>query len=419
MPYWLHEKDKPATDGESFDTKDEAIQKLNGRTHIITFRPSSEQTRQWRRRECSRFGTGEYIPVPWHDYDDHSRHPHLSVKKPGLVAFTKDEEHGCLDRQTAMRPGRYLQTYLPHYKSHWPEWIAACASEFLTLKIAKTADDIERVYMGGPESCMGRKPLRVFGVKEHPVRVYGDSDLAIAYYGDIDAAAARAICWPEKKIFGRLYGNQGVLQSLLLADGWTSGSTEGAKIRAIKTSRKSYLMPYVDGPEYATLSKNGKWFTLGDEGDYGTQYPTGSTNEDLRRCDNCEQVYDSSEEGEDGCCDNCTDPSSWTCASCGDGMNDDATQYEVYDGMWCRSCWNNEASECAVSDCGERFTEAQFSPARRRDRRAKHLTELCGLCEQHHVYCPTHEDVYDLYEHSTCPQCPEAEKEEVQTACAT
>ena len=77
-------------------------------------------TTEWRERERNRFAERIYKPVPWENkswwinceyYDLH--HAHVSIDEgKGLLAFTQDEDKGVNDRQTIMKPRRYLHKYL-------------------------------------------------------------------------------------------------------------------------------------------------------------------------------------------------------------------------------------------------------------------------------------------------------------------
>ena len=69
----------------------------------------------WFEREKARFDAGEYQPVPWPEnltqYPGHFLH--LSETTPGNVAFTQSSAHGERDRQTTIKPGKYLTKYFP------------------------------------------------------------------------------------------------------------------------------------------------------------------------------------------------------------------------------------------------------------------------------------------------------------------
>src|ERR1700685_2661684 len=129
MPYFVHPRDLPiegvkdliAAEPEHYphyDSKTDAHEfSIGKKGMIISFIPSQDENRTWQRREEMRFTEGSYVHVPWGPISRYSepemfrRYPHLSVKHPGLIAYTKDEEHGLLDRQTAVRPGRFIEQF--------------------------------------------------------------------------------------------------------------------------------------------------------------------------------------------------------------------------------------------------------------------------------------------------------------------
>ena len=151
----------------------------------------------WRARERGRLDYGAYTPVPWFD-DGRLTMPtdhftHISTDDPTQIAFTENEEKGRQDRQTRMRPGRYLERYFPDLDA---DTVRAYATEIgapaETFRVASTPAEIERVYEHGPRSCMS-KSLDAYASRVHPVTVYGEpGDLRLAYLGDAHDATARA-----------------------------------------------------------------------------------------------------------------------------------------------------------------------------------------------------------------------------------
>lgn len=69
-----------------------------------------------------------------------------------------------------------------------------------TLQFASTPEEIVEVYRAGPHSCIADFPPEV-----HPARVYGAGDLAVAWLGDGARTWARALVWPARRVYGRVY----------------------------------------------------------------------------------------------------------------------------------------------------------------------------------------------------------------------
>jgi len=335
------------------------------------FKP--EPDTNWRHREEMRFIRDEYRYVPWNgeswwrNRPDHLRDhfTHRSSDKPEMVAFTESPEKGEMDRQTRMRAGAYLQRYFSDHLSEteiatWARVMARIeTSDAVALQIASTPAHIRDVYINGPESCMSLETERYASRPIHPVEVYGDSDLAVAYVErkaeyHAHKYSARALIWPEKKIYGRVYPTlerySGVnreiakqehdaLVSALESVGYKTGSFEGAKIRAINVRRSDdvFVMPYIDGHWGLNLSCDGDcdWFVISRNGDFSAQNTCGtiSTN-DRSICENCEERFD------------------------------DDDLYTVNTGsystqQWCECCSSESAFYCHGTD--EHFDESQFS----------------------------------------------------------
>jgi hypothetical protein len=276
----------------------------------------------WRDREATRFATGQYQPLPWADADwfkdtatarDHFAH--VSTAEPGKLAFTEDATKGAADRQTRMRPGRYLEKYFPELGSEMVRTLAAefCARyELNQLLFATTADDIERVYRSGPSSCMAHG-LDYYNSPIHPVRVYAAGDLAVAYLKEGERITARVLCWPARKIYSRIYGDEERISYLLDAAGYTQGGDccfDGAKLLREETDN-GFVMPYVDWHDGA--HDNGRHIILGGRGDI-----------------TCESTCGVSEDGE-----------RFTCDNCGDRASADDAQHVRHNGTWCNSCVEN------------------------------------------------------------------------------
>lgn len=425
MPYYLHAREYPPDRGEEFATMPEAVSALkDGKqsTHKITFVASDSEHCAWTDRERERFYTGEYIPVPWSsgvnelinfsgDKQTHEHYAHLSIQCPGLIAYTKSPEHGVQDRQTCVKPGRYLAEFFPNESADKvAHLIAACAAEAITLQFTTDPDVIERIYIGGPRSCMaGKLPGHEYiKTSIHPTRVYGNSpDLALAYYGDIDHAAARTIVWPDKHRYVRAYGNDPVLIRLLKLAGYAQGSLIGARVRAIPDpDHGGYLMPYFDG--IGEADRRGEYFVLG-EGSIDVQTTTGYTDgepndddDDSRHCDNCHDRYDPNDDGGDGYCQSCYD-NRWTCDNCNDVSFNDDGMYSTDYGTYCESCYDDRATPCAMPDCGNTWhDENEFTSSQMRMRRNNGVADLCADCADHVIPCESCGERYDPRNGNCC-----------------
>lgn len=228
--------------------------------------------RVWVEREAGRFTSGQYKPLPWANEDwfkathDRINHfAHVSEKKDGLIAYTENGAKGAADIQTRMGPGRYLNNFfsnalgnLPQMPTgamkadgytpvmhtaleHWCSVFADMYGDSLSLNFAETEDGIVNVYHNGPGSCMKGQTA---------VKIYAAGDLQLAYLKDGTSITARCLVWPDKKVFGRPYGDVAGLLQRLKKLGYTGEGAghelQGAKLQKIP-HRVGYIMPYIDG----------------------------------------------------------------------------------------------------------------------------------------------------------------------------
>ena len=260
------------------------------RRHIVDLR--------WLEREQKRFYDGTYHPVPWDSADWYRsskywnlHFAHISVEKDTRIAFTANQDDGLADKQTRIKPGRYLEQFFNRVldSDEIREWAAyfSVLHENIVVKFAKTADEMQDVYCNGPRSCMDGRHYKngTFQVPIHPVRVYEGPDLAVAYleraeddvrgficdtcdrteqgcaYPDRPDGncgrnrrrdgkySARCVVWPERKLYGKIYGDTDRLRLSLQREGFKAGSLMGARLQRIPhkfNGTKGFVVPYID-----------------------------------------------------------------------------------------------------------------------------------------------------------------------------
>jgi hypothetical protein len=469
--YRLHLKGEPPESGSQHDTREAAfeVQKANGQqaSHKITFHPSADDLEDWQYRERQKYRTGVYVRTPWHfeeaeyaqtQWDEvgcverivYPRFCHLSLDQKGMVAYTPSPEHGLQNRQVRTRPGKYLEQFLtgPDQRRQWPEWIAKVGAFSGALQIARTADDIESVYVhshGSYTSCMSgtrqqRRGDYTWGrCSQHPVRAYGDSDLGVAYLGTLgERITARCVVWPDKKIYTRLYGDI-VLTELLKAHGYESGTAHGARLRAIPEG-DGWLVPYIDHVECCRPVRGDgsgstiQWLKLG-EGDLDCQNTNGCTGnppdeEDATySCADCGAwVTDDHFHSDYDICDECYANTYADCHQCGGTQRQDElvelTIIGRFGGSRVRFFCHDHTVPCVL--CDEAFmpdyvaldAEAVRESRRRRDTYA-HVCRTCDDGTMH--YCATCERTYQPGDRTDCSACdtPVNQQEANDDAVAT
>lgn len=245
----------------------------------------------WKHREANRLRNGTYHRVPFHreSWFRHSgpgvrpHYAHISREDPTKIAYTESEEKGKKDLQARIKPGRYLQRFYGHIltKDQIRDYATLVTSQKKDseFKIAMDPDDIEHVYRNGPDSCMSYG-LSSFDSSIHPVRVYGAGDLGVAYLERQGRVTARALCWPEKKVYSRVYGDSVRLKREFDERGYSQQSSklQGARLLKIeqrKHNRNNFVVPYVDYQN--CLKEDGDFLVICGDEDSGP-YSCGQTN---------------------------------------------------------------------------------------------------------------------------------------------
>lgn len=226
---------------------------------------------------------------------DHFAHivSHKETGEP-MVSFFASADHGLIWKRTLMKPGRYAARFYPDLTSDEVRDLATEIDKAGEVKFATTPDEIEAVYTNGPRSCMSHSEDE-YESPCHPVRVYGAGDLAIAYLGDPDEkVTARVVCWPEKKLYCRTYGDEQRLIPALEKLGYKAGRFEGAKLLKIDAD-EGFVAPYLDGIEY--VRETSKYLVICADGGIACRETNGCTEEQSRyECERCETRYRSDDE---------------------------------------------------------------------------------------------------------------------------
>lgn len=361
----------------------------------VEYHSTASDRYHWQERERARLLNGDYEAVPWLELlnpayitpgvvdailaaeTDSHRFAHLSLKTPGKIAFTENDRKGFDDIQTAVTPGRYLQRFHSDLNIHQHCIERFCAavgvhSSAPALAISDDPDVIEQIYRNGPSSCMdGTHDFKIW-----PTRVYGKpGDLAVAYLGNpVERVTARAVVWPDRKTYSRVYGND-KLRIVLERNGYTQGYPLGARVTAIHNNNR-LVMPYVDGIEHGSLTSDRSFIVLDDEGNLDTQSQYGYANiVEYRNCSRCNSAFAVEDDNDQDLCASCYDDAS-SCSRCGDIVFDDV--HNVDDGLMCDYCYRQTSDTCQC--CGESFNMATWSTRINREREHNGRSTLCEDC---------------------------------------
>jgi len=387
----------------------------------------------WVLRESSRFVEGSYKQVPWRNEPwwtesgyANLHFPHASRIEPGKMAFTESPLKGRHDTQLRIRPGRYLKRYFSDLLDdltirHWTE-IYAEKFESFELLFATTPDEITRIYVDGPHSCMAGER----GLDTHPAAIYGAGDLAVAYLTNAATGAitARALCWPEKSIHcGRFYGDTHRLSVALAKLDYTEDNDgfEGARVLAIQ-ERDGWVFPYIDLAlglaQHCEETGTARLLPGGIVGGRGgiPEAPQGHT------CYHCDgnifedEIYIVDDED---WCEGCAEIYAFCCENCDERTHNDDLEEVLdvrgYTQNWCTYCAENNAAIC--EDCS-RYADPETMTSMNPEVYGDH--HLCQECAEDAARCdqceePTlYDDLYEVSQaqfiDSICQYCKDSDE---------
>jgi len=226
------------------------------------------QAPDWRARQKDRLTRGVLPPLPeiWAQLEpvkDHFAHLGSDAAR---VAFTENDELGTIDRVTLLNPGRYLtRFYENQVNDDLRRQLIASIDPSGEILYATSIEDITRTYKEGPSSCMdGTKNFS--NLPCWPSTPYAAGDLSVAYsMNNRGRISARCICWPAKKLFGRVFGDHQRMIPAMEGEGFTyirerndvdgnssSKCFDGARLLKIRMERTHfYVMPYFDDVKFA------------------------------------------------------------------------------------------------------------------------------------------------------------------------
>jgi hypothetical protein len=195
----------------------------------------------------------------------------------------------------------------------------------------------------------------------HPCRIYAAGDLAVAYMVRKDEITARALVWPEKKIYGRIYGDETRLLDLLDTAGYREGSLNGARMLRIPDSG-GFVCPYIDG--VMSAEDSGEFLIIGD-GD----------------------VCGSNQKGLSG--------SKYTCEECSASVDADDCSSDYEGNIYCQHCYHHLFGYCEHSEETCRRAGMQEVVVRC-DSRGRHVRQHWGTyaIDNHAFSCDGTGDLY-------------------------
>jgi hypothetical protein len=270
-------------------------------------RITNENPLLWRQRIEKQLADGELQRVPWHEYyyqrswGPTGLYEHIDPDDGTKVRFIACATDGLEGRFTSMNPGRFIRQFIEATpdSSLLDRWCAQMGLDATTskLKIARSPEDVVRVYTQGPHSCMGYpypadptrgNPWFPHVVDQHPVNAYGNSDLGVAYITRMGEITARCLVWPEKKQHSRIYGDNNRLLERLKENGYVENwAFIGARIRQLRSQTSDcheLILPYIDG-DLGVIPDGKDWLILSDKPHIIAKSPNGLAY--TEECEDC------------------------------------------------------------------------------------------------------------------------------------
>ena len=228
--------------------------------------------------------------------------PHESKEDPTKLAYTQSDDKGERDIQTRTTIGKYLRKHMPNVPDHeLRDYVAQFTIEG-NCYISDSLDDIVRVVMNGPDSCMKKSR---WSADDHPYRVYlPEYGWAIAWREEAGRIVGRALLnhrEDEDNIFVRSYKQSGSgysqsdehLEAWLTKQGYTHESGwDGCKVARIENDyNNSFVMPYLDGNDQS-VDDCGTHMEIVYEGEYDANNTDGWTSGSGVSCPDCGDTVD-------------------------------------------------------------------------------------------------------------------------------
>jgi hypothetical protein len=241
-----------------------------------------------------------------------SEWPHVSLKEPALIAYTRNEEAAQANRVVPTKMARYLTKHFTNASSHEIRDLAVLFAHEEYQSCCFTEQNIQtyvQVVQTGPKSCM--KQYGEFGVFKdnyiHPYSVYLPKfgwHMAIETHGT--EIWGRCLCLTHKgiKSFVRSYygdpkltvisNTSTFLEAWLLNQGYLKEDAwpEGASLDHIEHCNDSIVAPYLDGNQQRVSLCYGKesYLEIYEYGDYLLNTINGKAFQDEPTviCEGCE-----------------------------------------------------------------------------------------------------------------------------------
>ena len=221
---------------------------------------------------------------------------HVSRNNKICISYTESHKHGEADRQTSVKIGKYLRRHFDHLTD--PE-IAVASSLYrkeqlgdIDVKFARSRAEIKHVYENGPSSCMSHHTSHYITSGIHPCEIYATNDCSVAYIERDGRITARTVINEVRKEYVRIYGDEIVLTEGLQDLGYKEGNLDGCSLLLLRTNSDLTIAPYLDG-DCTSVNVLSDKIVVAYDGDREMLGQYGLIEQDMQRCDECGEGFDS------------------------------------------------------------------------------------------------------------------------------
>lgn len=287
---------------------------------------------------------------------------HLSVTESPLIAVMPTPDHARQDRQVRMKLGKYLVRFMPELgETRIRELVEQHNGKYSNIRyhVAKTPRTIQAVYERGPRSCMSHS-ADDYSSCYHPTVVYGAGDIGVLFIWSISKEhgikrriTGRAIVHLERKVYGRIYGDESRMELALNKAGYSQasyGDFDGSRLLRIPDG-DDFVMPYLDNG-YAVDDRGiDSPLIMSRGGSINCEHTNGLTSNYSGYCYRCEDGLHEDDmyfDNDGDCyCEHCYWEEHSYCDSCGETVRSEDTVYmDGHSETWCDGCYENHGGCC-------------------------------------------------------------------------
>lgn len=263
-----------------------------------------------------------YKQIPYEVYElmakydfhpDWENYLRVGLQDKTQISYTEPSPNGRTCKTVSSKIGRYLKKNSSMTDPQIAEISALYRIKVvadLGITFARTREEIKKVYLEGPSSCMSHHLSDYSTDGIHPCEIYATPDVSVAYVKRKGQITGRTVINEVKKTYVRFYGDEALLAEGLGLQGYKAGNLDGCSLLLLKNDNDVIIAPYLDGSAgYVEVHKD--MLLVSSDGGYCAERQDGLLMDDGHYCDQCKTSRHSninySEYHQEHICDDCLD----------------------------------------------------------------------------------------------------------------